>query len=331
MTIKPETFNNDNEFTGSNFVSHDCELEFLKDLGFATNPYNKKLQSLEQVWEYSEEINKKREGLNYPIDGLVVKINDNKISSQLGVVGKTPRGWCAIKFAATEVTTKVNNISWQVGRTGKVTPVADLEPVQLDGTIVKRATLHNSKEVVERAIIKDDTIVIRKAGDIIPEVVNVIEGLRKKIKIEPTELIESNGKFIPPKKCPDCNAKLFTTETGVDLVCKNSENCRAQVEGRLSYYASRNMANIVGLSEKIVERFMDEYKISDIPDLYDLDWDKISKLEGFGEKSAENLKSAIEDSKKISDIKFLASLGIDGIGPEVSKLIIKKINSKSHE
>jgi DNA ligase (NAD+) len=318
--LKNEIFENKNEFQGTNFKKHSEELSFLSSLGFATNPFNKKVKSLEQVWEYANEINQKRDSLNYPIDGLVVKIDDNILASKLGVVGKTPRAWCAIKFPAIEVTTTLNAITWQVGRTGKVTPVAELQPVSLAQTIVKRATLHNYKEMKSLNLYKNDTLVIRKAGDIIPEVLQVIDNLR-----------ESKIKFQPPKNCPICCSTLVETDTGIDIFCKNSDGCSAQVIGRLSYYTKRNLANIVGLSDKIIERFIKEYNIKDVPDLYNLPFDKISLLEGFGSKSVQNLKDSIESSRSISANKFLAALGIDSVGPEVANIIVKKLQEKIHD
>jgi DNA ligase (NAD+) len=157
------------------FLTHQDELDFLTNNGFTVNPLNKPVDNLSQAWFYANEISTERKDLNYPIDGLVVKINDNQIHEAIGVVGKTPRGWCAIKFAPEEVVTKVLGITWQVGRTGKLTPVAELEPIELMGTVVKRATLHNYKEVIEKNIEFGDLVVIRKAGDIIPEVVKVIK------------------------------------------------------------------------------------------------------------------------------------------------------------
>jgi DNA ligase (NAD+) len=157
------------------FQTHQDELDFLTKIGFTINPLNKPVQNLSQAWKFAEEIEKQRSSLNYPIDGIVLKINDNILHQNLGIIGKTPRSWCAIKFAPEEVVTKILSITWQVGRTGKVTPVAELEPVDLQGTTVKRATLHNYKEVIEKNLEMGDLVVIRKAGDIIPEVVKVIK------------------------------------------------------------------------------------------------------------------------------------------------------------
>jgi DNA ligase (NAD+) len=157
------------------FPTHQEELDFLTQMGFAINPLNKPVVDITQAWTFAAEIEKQRSGLNYPIDGVVLKLNDNVLKQNLGVIGKTPRGWCAIKFAPEEVVTKILDITWQVGRTGKITPVAELEPIELQGTTVKRATLHNYKEVIEKNLEMGDLVVIRKAGDIIPEVVKVIK------------------------------------------------------------------------------------------------------------------------------------------------------------
>ena len=158
-----------------NFATHQDELDFLAKLGFLVNPLNDFVKDLNTAWAISQEIIIARKELNYPIDGLVIKINNNVIYEKLGTVGKTPRTWCAVKFPADEVTTKVLGVTWQVGRSGRITPVAELEPVTLNGTVVKRATLHNYKEVLELGLEVGDLVVIRKAGDIIPEVLSVVK------------------------------------------------------------------------------------------------------------------------------------------------------------
>jgi DNA ligase (NAD+) len=321
-------FQNPNNFYPSNFQKHNEELDFLTQLGFATNPFNQKADTLEKVVEVFDKLHETREELPYPIDGLVVKLIDNSVSSQLGVVGKTPRAWCAMKFAAEEVSTQLLDVTWQVGRTGKITPVATLEDTELAGTIVKRATLHNYKEVLEKELYHQDTLIIRKAGDIIPEVVQVLVNLRKQISGFDHPSFSPSGKVLPPTKCPSCQSHLDVSSTGVDLFCPNVESCPAQVEGRLVYYCQRNMANIPGLSDKIVAKFIDLYDVHDVYDLYRLPWNEIKTVEGFGEKSVDNLSRAVENSKTIQDYKFLAALGIDGVGPEVAKLICEKINEK---
>jgi DNA ligase (NAD+) len=297
------------------FTTHSQELDFLKKMGFTINPLNGEANNLNQIWDIAKDLELKKEVLNYPIDGLVVKLNDLELLDNLGVVGKTNRGWSAIKFSAEEVTTSLVGITWQVGRTGKITPVADLEPVELGGSVVKRATLHNFKEFIESNLVLEDTLVVRKAGEIIPEVVTVLVKLRK----------FENQKFIAPINCPSCGTELTKTDTEIDLICNNKDACPAQILGRLNYYTSRNLGNIPGLSDKILEKLVLQFKVLDIPDLYDLPLDKIQELAGFGQKSTLNIEQAVEKSRKIKAYKFLAALGVDGIGPEVAKLIVKAI------
>jgi DNA ligase (NAD+) len=296
------------------FEFHDQELDFLKKQGFQVNPLNTEQHSIADVWLESKKIHLQKDSLNYPIDGLVVKLNNNTLVEELGVVGKTHRAWSAIKFPADEVTTKITAITWQVGRTGRVTPVAELEAVQLGGTTVQRATLHNAKEVEEKDLHQDDTVIIRKAGEIIPEVVQVLVNIRSK----------KAQTFPLPIACPSCQTALVRTETDIDLWCSNTYGCNAQIAGRLTYFCQRNIGNISGLSDKIIQKLIADFQIKDIPDLYNLPWAEIEQMEGFGKKSVEKLQLAIEKSKTIEDYKLLAGFAIPGIGPEVAKLILTK-------
>lgn len=300
------------------FATHSSEIAFLQHLGFETNPLNHIFLDIESAWEYATELNNKKEDLKYQIDGVVIKVDTNKITNVAGIVGKTPRCWSAIKFPSEELTTRILNIVWQVGRTGKLTPVAELENVEIGGTIVKRATLHNYKEVSENSYHVLDTVVVRKAGEIIPEVVHVLPNLR----------VKEATKIIVPEKCPSCGSLLKFSNTKIDLICPNSSNCKDQILYRLSYYASRNIANIDGLSEKNLTKFIEKFNIKDIPDLYNLPYDDILGMEGFGGKSVANLVQSINNASKIQDYKFLAGLGIDGVGPEIAKIILKKLYSK---
>jgi DNA ligase (NAD+) len=306
------------DFYPSSFADHSEEIEELKKLGFATNPLNSSANNLKDVWDYAMEIESKRTSLPYGIDGVVVKIQDNTLSQKLGLIGKTPRGWSAIKFSPDEITSRVVSLIWQVGRTGKLTPVITMEPVELDGTTVKRATMHNCKEVVDVDLHLGDVIIVRKAGDIIPEVVKILENLRQ----------PQSQKVVIPEKCPSCSTVLTKSKTEVDLVCKNW-HCREQVIARLAYFTSRGLGNIDGLSEKNIEKFVDLYTIEDIADLYNLPFDTIVELDGFGKKSSENLQSSIEKARIIDDYKLFAGLGIEGIGKEVAKLIINKAYNKT--
>lgn len=322
-------FTNPNNFYPSNFVNHEDELDFLSKLGFPTNPFNKRKDTIDEIIESFNDLDEIRKNLPYPIDGLVIKLYHNSISSDLGVVGKTPRSWCAMKFAAEESTTQLLDIVWQVGRTGKLTPVACLEDTELAGTIVKRATLHNYKEVMEKDLYYRDTLIIRKAGDIIPEVVQILHNLRQFSGNNGNKHFDENGKVIPPILCPCCAKILVLSETEVDIYCQNTEYCHDQVVSRLSYYCQRNMANIPGLSDKIIEKFIEKFNIHDVYDLYDLSWEDIKTMEGFGTKSVEKLSMSVEKSKNMNDYRFLAALGVDGIGPEVAKLICEKLNEKN--
>lgn len=298
------------EFFTSSFENKSEELAFLKSLGFNTNPLNKTVKSVQEAYEYGQEIQKNRENLNYFIDGLVVKIEDNLLAQKLGIVGKTPRAWCAIKFAPDELSTKILDIIWQVGRTGKLTPVAVLEPVNIDNTEVTRATLHNAKEVLDSKIFKNDTVIVRKAGDIIPEIVMILPNLRV-----------SNEVFSLPTFCPSCGEKLVWTDTKVDLFCKNGDFCQEQIKYRLAYYCSRNIANINGLSEKTISKLMENFGFKDIFDIYQIPYEAVENLPNFGKKAVQNIQKSVDGAREIEDYKFLAGLGIDGVGVEVSKII----------
>lgn len=302
------------------YTTHTEELEFLKKQGFTINPFNTYADTLEEVWKISTILEKQRKKLQYGIDGMVVKVNNLTDVAAAGVVGKTPRAHCAIKFAAEESTTTLTNLVWQVGRTGKITPVAEFAPTQLAGSTVRRATLHNYKEFVENQLHQNDTLVIRKAGDIIPEVVSILTHLRQ----------DNSILFTAPAQCPECGTTVTLSKSGVDLECPNQNSCKAQIIGRLSYFAQRSVANIKGLSEKQIEKFIDLYGISDIYDLYTLPFADIKNLEGFGEQSVTNLQNSINQASTIRDKKFLAGLSIEGVGSEVAQLIITKLYEKQN-
>jgi DNA ligase (NAD+) len=300
------------------FLTHQAELDYLKKLGFPVNPLNTSAKDIKEVWQKSEELNQKKESLKYPVDGMVVKLNDLDLVEKLGIVGKTKRAWSAIKFPAIEITTKLQDITWQIGRTGRVIPVAELEPTLLEGTTVKRATLHNFQEFLHKDLKKEDVLIIRKAGDIIPEVVQVLTNLRAK----------NLSGFDSPIYCPCCKTKLVKSKTEVDLYCPNAENCPDQILGRLAYFSQRNIGNIKGFSRQNIKKFMEIFKIKDIYDLYNLPFSEIFELDGFGQKSVENLKDSLQESREISAEKFLAGLSIEGVGVEVAKLILQKIYAK---
>jgi DNA ligase (NAD+) len=278
----------------------------LKDLGFLVNSESKLCKSLEEVQKYYDKWNgDKRYSKDYGIDGVVIKINDLNILQKLGYTAKSPRGGVAYKFNAEEAIATVLSITYQVGRTGVVTPVAELTPVQLAGTTVKRATLHNFDEIQRLDVRVGDSVAVRKAGDIIPQIFDVFVNLRT-----------GNEKKIKQlKSCPECGSSLVRED--VKLACKNN-NCKAKVIGKIIYYASRKCMNIDGLGESTIETLYGEGLVKNISDLYKLENKKeeILVLEGFKEKSVNNLIQAIEKSKSVKLEIFIASLGIDSLGQE---------------
>ncbi|MEI6352864.1 MAG: NAD-dependent DNA ligase LigA [Candidatus Nomurabacteria bacterium] len=299
------------------------ELEFLKRNNFLVNPHFKLCKNLEGIEKMYEEWKNKREDEEYGIDGLVIKINQKNIFDNLGFTAKSPRAGIAYKFPAEEVTTKVLNITIQIGRTGVATPVAELEEVLVYGSHVKRATLHNSDEIERLDLRIGDTVVIRKAGDVIPEILSVIESLRPK----------NSKKFLMPTNCPVCNSVLEREENKVNksgfstgLFCKN-ENCEAKHREYFTYFVSKKAFDIDGMGEKIMDEFYDLGLVRNVLDIFKLKKEDIEGLEGFGEKSADNLISAIENSKNISLHKFIYSLGIRQVGETTAKDLVKNFNT----
>lgn len=299
------------------------ELKFLKENNFLVNPHFKLCKNLEEIEKMYEAWKEKREDEEYGIDGLVIKINEQDISDALGFTAKSPRAGIAYKFPAEEVSTKVENISIQIGRTGVATPVAELQPVLVYGSRVKRATLHNSDEIERLDLRVGDTVIIRKAGDVIPEIVSVVKELRNK----------NSKRFVMPEFCPVCNSKLEKeinklNKSGFStgLFCKN-ESCEAKHREYFTYFVAKKAFNIDGMGEKIIDEFYDLGLVKNVLDIFKLKMSDIEGLEGFGEKSAENLINAIEISKNISLHKFIYSLGIRQVGETTAKDIAKKFGS----
>ena len=297
-----------------NIKTHHEALEFMKSLGFKTNPNNKIVKNIDEVMNYIHEKGNIRKALPYDIDGVVIKV-DNIIDQQsLGFTARTPRWAIAYKFPAEEVFTKLNDIIFTVGRTGKITPNAILDPVQLMGSTISRATLHNEDYVISKGLMIHDTVSIRKAGDVIPEVVEA--------KIE-----RRTGKEIPFKmitNCPICSTKLIKKEDQVDYFCPNS-NCPARHIESFIHFVSRPAMNIDGLGDRLMEDLYNFKFISTIPDIYKLKdkKDTLTKLEGYGEKSVTNLLNAIEVSKSNSLERLLFGLGIKNVGKEKAKILAK--------
>lgn len=292
------------------------ELKLLKKLHFKVNPHHKFCKTIDEVDNFYQEWKEKREKWEYGIDGVVVKVNARVIQEALGYTGKAPRFGIAYKFPAEQVTTKVEDITVQVGRTGALTPVAHLSPVSVAGSTVSRATLHNEDEIKRLDIRIGDTVVIQKAGDIIPEVVQVLTDLRN----------GDEKKFAMPKKCPMCGGPVRKEtigskgQAGVRHYCANT-GCFAVQKERIEHFVSRKGMNIEGLGGKIVEQLLNEGIIADPADLYELEVGDLEPLERFAEKSAANLIHAIEDSKDVPLARFLFSLGIRHVGEETAELI----------
>ena len=293
--------------------THYEALEFMKELGFPTNyTANKLVGSIDNVLKYIEEWTEKRDSLPYDIDGIVIKVNDIKTQNSLGFTAKVPKWATAYKFPAEEVITRLIDIIFTVGRTGKITPNAVLEPVRVAGSTIKRATLHNEDNVVVKDIRKGDFVVIRKAGDVIPEVVRPILERRT----------GSEEAFTMIDKCPICSSPIIRKEKEADYYCSN-DLCPARKIENIIHYASRDAMNIDGMGESVIEDLYNENFIKDITDIYNIDnyKDELVNLTGYGKKKVDNLRKAINDSKNNSLEKLIFGLGIRNVGAKTAKIL----------
>lgn len=296
------------------------ELRLLGDLGFKVNQEYKLCRNVQEIQTFYESWSEKRNNQEYGIDGIVIKINSKKIQDALGYTGKAPRWGVAYKFPAEKVTTVVEGIWVQVGRTGALTPVAHLRPVKVAGSTVSRATLHNEDEIERLGIRIGDTVVIQKAGDVIPEVVEVLTGLRN----------GKERKFKMPESCPICGGKVARKSGEAATYCLNKK-CFAIEKENIIHFVSKKGFNIEGLGEKIVEQLMLEGIVSNFADIFDLEKGDLEPLERFAEKSASNLLQSIEESKQIRIAKLIYALGIRFVGEETAVLIAKNIEEISKE
>ncbi len=293
--------------TDVGFKTHEEKHEFLKNLGFKTNQKNRYCKSLEDIFSFYHEMEKVRGNLSYEIDGVVVIINNNKIFEKLGVVGKAPRGAIAFKFAQSQATTLLEDITLQIGRTGAITPVAVLKPVKVSGITITRATLHNEDEIKRLQLKIGDTVIVGRAGDVIPDIIRVLPELRTGKEKE----------FKMPKICPSCKTKLEKSDTESLYRCPNSK-CFARRRRSFYYFVSRPAFNMDGLGPKIIDRLLDEGLVQDPSDLFKLKEGDIDQLERFGEKSAENVIKSISEKKDITLPRFILSLGIRNVGEETA-------------
>ena len=290
--------------------NHFETLEKFKKLGLPVNPYIKQAADIEKVIEICNGFEDKRNELDYAIDGMVIKINNLSQHEKLGATGRAPR-WCiAYKFAAEQAETMVKSIDVQVGKSGILTPVANLTPVHLAGTVVKRASLHNFDEVERLDVRESDTVVIEKAGEIIPKVIKVKKESRKK----------GARKFKVPNKCPNCGSKVKKDEDGVYIRCTNPQ-CIGQLYERLKYFAGRGQMDIDQLGDSLIEQLVDTGMVKNFADLYKLEKSQLTQLERMGDKSAENVIKSIESSKNRPLWRFLTALGIRHIGGQSAQIL----------
>ena len=295
--------------------SQEKVLEHLEQLGFVVNPKRTLAENIDEIWDFIQEVGQERDNLPYDIDGVVIKVNDLAGQEELGFTVKAPKWAVAYKFPAEEKEAQLLSVDWTVGRTGVVTPTANLTPVQLAGTTVSRATLHNVDYIAEKDIRKDDTVIVYKAGDIIPAVLRVVESKRV-----------SEEKLDIPTNCPSCDSHLLHFEDEVALRCINPR-CPAQIMEGLIHFASRDAMNITGLGPSIVEKLFAANLVKDVADIYHLKEDDFLLLEGVKEKSASKLYQAIQASKENSAEKLLFGLGIRHVGSKASQLLLQHFHS----
>ena len=295
--------------------SQEKVLKHLEQLGFVVNPKRILAESIDEIWDFIQEVGQEREKLPYDIDGVVIKVNDLAGQEELGFTVKAPKWAVAYKFPAEEKEAQLLSVDWTVGRTGVVTSSANLTPVQLAGTTVSRATLHNVDYIAEKDIRKDDTVIVYKAGDIIPAVLRVVESKRV-----------SEEKLDIPTNCPSCDSQLLHFEDEVALRCINPR-CPAQIMEGLIHFASRDAMNITGLGPSIVEKLFAANLVKDVADIYRLKEDDFLLLEGVKEKSASKLYQAIQASKENSAEKLLFGLGIRHVGSKASQLLLQHFHS----
>lgn len=294
--------------------SQEGVLQKLARLGFVVNQERVLAEDMEQIWDFIQKVAQLREDLPYDIDGIVIKVNDLAVQEELGYTVKAPKWAVAYKFPAEEKEAKILSVDWTVGRTGVVTPTANLTPVQLAGTTVSRATLHNVDYIAEKDIHQDDTVIVYKAGDIIPAVLRVVKDKRV-----------SDQALAIPTHCPSCQSELLHFEDEVALRCINPL-CPAQIKEGLNHFASRDAMNITGLGPAVVEKLFAAQLVEDVAGIYRLTVDDLLTLEGFKEKSAEKLYEAIQASKENSAEKLLFGLGIRHVGSKVSQILLQEFH-----
>ena len=299
-----------------NFKNHSDLMKYLSSLGYPINKHSKLMNSLQECYDYFVYMSDIRESIPYEIDGLVYRVNDFTKYDSLGSTSKSPKWAIAYKFKSLEALTKVNSVTFQVGRTGTITPVAELDPVNIGGVCVSRATLHNFSEIKAKDIHINDYVYVKRAGDVIPDIDRVEFKKRSK-----------NKTIKPPKKCPSCSSNLIKMNNQIALKCVNSKKCKPQIEGSILHFISRKGMNIIGIGNQIIKELTEKKLISRTSDIYSLKENDFKKLGRVGAKSIENYISAIEKSKEVSFSKFIYSLGIKEVGESSSKSLANEFNS----
>lgn len=297
--------------------THSQKHDLLKSIGFKVNPYDKVCQSVDEIFSFYEDCKKRRQKLPYEIDGIVVTINDNKVFKELGSVGKAPRGAIAFKFELKQAVTIVEEIETQVGRTGILTPVAKLKPVDLGGVTISRATLHNYNEIEEMMLRIGDTVIVGRAGDVIPDIIEVLPEMRT----------GKERKILLPSRCPSCGKSVKQERKGSLIIRCVNRDCPDRIKRGLEHFVSRKAFNIVGLGRKVVRKLVESGKVKDPADIFFLNKEDFLNLEGFADKMADNAVKAIQSAKEISIDKLIFSLGIDGVGEETATLLRKNFGT----
>ena len=300
-----------------NINNHSELLDSARNMGFNVPNYEKVVKGLDGVKKYIKYWDINRQNLPFEIDGIVIKVNSIEYQKKLGFTSKFPRWAISYKFKAENVVTKLKSISFNVGRTGAITPVANLEPVLISGSTVKRASLHSFDQMNKLKLRVNDSIFVEKGGEIIPKITGIDNTNRG--------LEEDEIPF--PVNCPECNTELIKLESEANFFCTNTMNCRPQAIGKIQHFVSRKAMNIDGLGDETIKLLYDKHYLKDISDIYNLDYDMISKIEGHAKKSVENLKNGIEESKKKPFQKVLFGMGIRYVGESASKTLINQIKS----
>lgn len=301
---------------GPDLTSQSEALQLLRELGFETSPEARLCETIDQVWERCEYWQAERANLGFEIDGVVIKVNDFRKQEELGFASREPRWATAYKFPATQVTSRILDIIISVGRNGTLTPIAILEPVNIGGVMVSRASLHNEDEIARKDIRVGDTVVVQRAGEVIPQVVQVIPERRTGAEVP----------FVMPERCPVCGTETHRAEGEAARYCPSSV-CSAQLKRHVEHFVSRGTMDINGLGSKLADRFVDLGWIKDLGDIYHLPWEEIAALEGMGELSTGNLRAAVEASKQLPLERLIFALGIPFVGERSSRLLADRFHS----